>query len=109
MQMKVWTEAYRPFMMGGDVNAPICALLEVDGPFDLGGGINGYLATSPTGTIHVAEETTGAFVGMSIDQVREDIATADPAVIREQLAGAIERAKEATPFEEDEFWGMLQE
>ena len=106
MKMKVWTEAYRPFMLG-DVHAPICTDIEVGEPVDLGGGNVGYLVASPTGKTYVAEGTTGALVGSSIAQVREDISAADPAVLRKQLAWAAERVKAATLLEKDEFWGMF--
>jgi hypothetical protein len=76
--MKIWTRAYRPFLMGGNVNAPIICDVPVSGPFDIGGGQQGYLAVSPKGHTFVAESVTGAIVGSTIKDVKTDIATADP-------------------------------
>lgn len=106
--MKIWTEAYRPFVMGGDCNAPVICNVPVDGPFDLGAGQTGYLAVSPGGKTFVAESTTGAIVGPTVEAVRKDIKTADEAVMQEQLAHAKERVKRANPVSQSEFWRLLR-
>ena len=108
--MKVWTEAYRPFILGGDVNAPIAADIEDTGPIlDLGEGYCGYLLVNPaTGDTFVAESTSGAFVGPSIEQVREDIATGSPALMCEQVDAAMERRHKAIMLPADEFWGVFK-
>lgn len=108
MKLTIWTEAYRPFIMGGDVNAPISTEIEVGEPVDLGKGITGYLVCSPSGKTFVAEATTGAFIGGSIDQVKTDIGEAAPEVMQEQLAAAKKRAKSAESMEKDKFWGMFR-
>lgn len=109
MKVKIWTEAYSPFIMGGDVNAPICTEVEAGEPIDVGRGIQAYVIASPrTGKVHIAESTTGAFVGSSIEQVRQDVESADPEVIKQQLASAAERVKHARPLSPEEFWNHFR-
>jgi hypothetical protein len=106
--MKIWTEAYRPWIMGGDCNAPISCEMDVIGPFDLGKGYQGFLAISPLGKTFVAEGETGAIVGSTIEDVCNDIKTADEAVMEKQNAKARERVLYATPVTQDEFWKLLR-
>jgi len=106
--MKIWTEAYRPFMMGGDVNAPISTEVEVGEPVDLDHGIQVYIVAAPNGRTYVAESITGAFVGMSIDEVKQHIAEGDPEVIWKQIEDAKERVKKARPLDPEQFWSLLQ-
>lgn len=108
MKLKIWTEAYSPFIMGGDVNAPIATEVEVGEPVVLAEGISVYLITSPTGSTYVAEATTGAFVGTSMEQVRADVEDADPAVMKQQLEAASERVKKAEMLEPERFWSRFR-
>jgi hypothetical protein len=102
--MLVWTEAYSPFIMGGDVNAPIATEVEVGEPIQLDHGITVYLVPSPKGEIFIVESTTGAFVGTSLEEVRNDIHTANPQIIKKQLAQAKERVQKATVLTKKAFW-----
>jgi hypothetical protein len=106
--MKIWTEAYRPFIMGGDCNAPIICDVPVDGPFDLGAGYQGFLAVSPNGETFVAESVTGAIVGATVKTVREDIATAEKAVMDSQIEWAKKRVLKACVVSRTEFWRLLR-
>jgi len=106
--MKIWTEAYQPFIIGGDCNTPIICDIPVAGPFDLGSGYQGYLAVSPSGKTFVAESITGAIVGPTIDEVRKDIEEADKTVMEEQIAFAKKRVSKAVEVTQDRFWQMLR-
>lgn len=106
--MLVWTEAYSPFIMGGDVNAPIATELEGGEPVHLDHGVVVYLITSPCGKVFVAEGTTGAFVGTGLEQVKRDVANSDPDVICKQLTSARERVKKATILDNEQFWRMFK-
>lgn len=106
--MLVWTEAYTPFIMGGDVNAPIATEVETGEPIHLDHGITVYLVPSPKGEIYIAESTTGAFVGTSLEEVKKDIATADPQEMQQQLAKAKERVKKATILDKEKFWARFR-
>lgn len=105
--MRIWTEAYRPWMMGGDCNAPIICDVPVDGPFDLGGS-QCFLATSPSGKTFVAEGITGAIVGPNIEIVRSDIEAVDETVVEGQIARAKIRVLRADTVSQDEFWRLLR-
>ena len=105
--MRIWTEAYRPFVMGGDVNSPIATEVDATLPLDAGKGICVCVIESPHGTTHIAEMSTGALVGTDLAQVRSDIAAADPDVMAEQLEYAKERATEADPLDSEEFWDLI--
>jgi len=108
--MKVWTEAYRPFLMGGDVNAPVSTEVEfeLDGLIDIGHGLQAYLLVGPGERTHVVESTTGAFIGTTIDQVRADLEAADPEVVKSQMENAKVRAQKADPLEPDQFWRLFK-
>jgi hypothetical protein len=94
--------------MGGDVNGPVGVEVEVGEKLELGGGYHGYVVVSPiTGKTHVAEAETGAFVGTDLIEVREDVASADEDVMKQQLVQAREQRKRVTVLSPDEFWRML--
>lgn len=86
--MIIWTQAYRPFRMGGDVNQPIGVDVEVTEPIDVGCGMSVYAVVAPDGRMAIAEATSGAIVGQSLAQVRQDVAAGDPEVMAEQVASA---------------------
>ncbi len=106
--MRIWTEAYRPLIMGGDCNAPIICDVPVTGPFDLGKGHQGFLAVSPNRKTFVAESITGAIVGSTVEAVRKDIKIADEAVMEEQVTSARRRVLRANTVSRDEFWNLLR-
>jgi len=108
-QIIIWTAAYRPFIMGGNVNAPIATTYDVVGePIDLGKGIKVWVIVSPKGTIHIADAETGAFVGDNLDQVKTDVAEADEEVMKQQLVDAKVKLKGATHLPPDKFWGRFR-
>ena len=111
--MKIWTECYSPVIMGGDVNAPIITEIdegEYTGPYDVGKDIQVYLVPNPQGNKqYVVESTTGAIVGMDIEQVRSDVAQGDPEVMKKQLVAAAERVKKARPEEKSAFWSKFRD
>ncbi len=106
--MKIWTEAYRPFIMGGDVNAPIYCNVPVEGPIDVGKGYKVFVATSPNGRTFIAESITGAVVGISLKEVCTDIRLADDLIMKKQITEAKERVLSAYLITPDEFWGLLR-
>jgi hypothetical protein len=109
MKLLIWTEAYRPFLMGGDVHAPVATEIEVDQPpIDIGGGVQVYVLAAPNGKTYVAEASTGGFVGTDLEGVKRDLDTADPEVVRKQLEEGLRRREQATRLAPEEFWGMLR-
>lgn len=109
MKLTIWTEAYTPFIMGGDVNAPICTTVEVDEAIDMGCGIQAYLITAPFGKTYVAESVTGAFVGNSIEEVRKNIEDGNEEVMCGQIEQSKVRVKKAHHLSPEDFWGRLEQ
>ena len=107
--MIVWTRAYRPFMMGGDVNGPVGIEVTPGEKLDLGKGFYGYAIVSPvTGKVYIAESETGAFVGSSLEQVRDDIASCnDIERMKNQITEAKEKAKKLDIISPESFWKLL--
>lgn len=109
MKVKVYTLGYFPFVMGGNVWQPISCEVETENKkHDLGRGYKGYLITAPNGKTFVAECDSGAFVGPTLEQVREDIKTGDPEVMKKQVADALIESKKAKKIDPSEFWGRLK-
>jgi hypothetical protein len=108
MKQKVWITNYRPFIMGGDVHAPIMCEIEVVGEYDLGKGYKGWLFASPSGKTFVSETETGAIVGSTIDEVKQDIVEADEEVMKNQIQEARKLVKRAYMASEEEFWRRLE-
>jgi hypothetical protein len=107
-KIKMWTQAYRPFILGGNVHAPLACKVLASGPYDLGKGYTGYLALSPQGKSYIVESTTGGIVGNTIEEVRADIKDAHVGVMRKQIAEALEQAKKAHVIPENEFWAYME-
>jgi hypothetical protein len=101
---QIWTWGYRPFVMGGKVHYVLACKIKCTGPHDLGKGYKGYVATAPSGDTVVAEATTGAIVGSSLRQVRKDIETGDPAVMRQQVKQAAIDMMNAEVTDVKNFW-----
>ena len=106
-EMRIWTEAYRPFLFGGDVNGPVATEVEATLPLHAGKGVDVCVIHSPYGTTHIAEMSTGALVGTDLVQVRSDIAAADKTVLLGQIDAALRRAKKARQIPAREFWNMI--
>ncbi len=109
MKMKIWTQAYRPFMMGGNVNAPITAEVEVsDNEMYVGKGYSIRTAISPKGKLFVVDVITGRIVGNDIEQVGKDISEGDENVMEKQIKDILEYKKTCDSISEEEFWNLLR-
>lgn len=107
--MIVWTESYRPFVMGGKTHVPIGTELtkkQLGRKCKLGKGFFGYVVSSPvTGNTHVIESTTGAFVGTNLAEVRAAIAECtDIEIMKVQIAEGLERKLKVELMKPKEFW-----
>jgi hypothetical protein len=83
----IWTWAYFPFQMGGQVTRPMLTEVEAIEEKSIGKGYKGFSFKTPKG-IKIAESITGAIVGDSFEQVRKDIAEGDDGVIKKQISEA---------------------
>lgn len=108
--MDIWTWATFPFVMGGPIRQAVKTDVEpASGPHDLGQGYAGYLVATPAGNTRVAEATTGALVGDTLEDVRRDVAEASSDTMRDQVAAAAEHARSARTIPTDEFWYLMKE
>lgn len=106
--IRVWMP-YRPFIMGGNVNVPVCADVEIHGYVDMK-----LPHTHPRVTlVHVkdmqgrdyyVESASGALMGTDLNSLYQDYRTAAPEILSKQLDEAVERAKGATEVDPEEFW-----
>jgi hypothetical protein len=105
----IWTRGYQPFIMGGNVNAPLGTTIEVGELYDLGQGYQGYLVANPkTGTAYVVEAQTGAIIGPDLETVRQDVKEGDPKVMAEQVGKAMEDQEKVMVKMPDDFWGRMK-
>jgi hypothetical protein len=110
MSVRVWTLEYVPFVMGGNVWQPVSTDVEHHGEYNLGKGYKGHLIYAPSGRTYVAESRSGAFVGPSIQDVRQDIADCeDISLMEKQVTDAIEKSKQARRIKAKEFWRLLKQ
>jgi hypothetical protein len=105
---KVWTLGYSPFIMGGDVHGPIGTNAPALGPFHVGHTYWVYLVLSPSGIVHVAELHSGAFVGLSLKEVRDDIRTGDVHLMAKQISDALAKSASVRMLEPKDFWSRFK-
>jgi hypothetical protein len=108
-KMIIWTYKYNPFQMDGRLSRPFGCNVEVGEPVELGKGYFGYEVKSPSGRTVVAEKSSGAIAGNSIEQVREDIALCNNAqMMDEQIKQALINSKLVDIVPLDEFWSVYE-
>lgn len=101
--MLIWTEGYRPFIMGGDVNAPLGVEMDGGEPINIGHDIMVHEIKFSDGRTAIAEATTGAIVGTNLQTVRADVAAANPAVMQQQVQAAGQLVPRVQRLSESEF------
>lgn len=104
-KIRIYCKAYRPFILGGNVNAMLATTVEGQGPFDLGKDFKGFVVVSPSGESYVVEAESGGVVGKTIESVRKDIAECKSInVMLKQIVDCVKESKEATTVSAAEFW-----
>jgi hypothetical protein len=106
--LKMWTKSYRPFVMGGSVNYLVGCELETPEEVDLGKGVVGYVVLTPKGSTAIAEKTSGAIVGTSLQDVREDIDSCGAEMMADQLAAACCQVKDVRWVSPEKFWTLYR-
>lgn len=106
--MLIWTEGYRPFIMGGDVNAPLGVEVEAGEPIDVGHGVHVHEIKFADGRTAIAEATTGAIVGTDLQTVRDDVTQADPEIVRRQIEEGRKRVPKVYRLDITEFLRVWQ-
>lgn len=105
---KAWTYFYNAFTMGGKLNVPTG--FEFDETHyqlhDLGEGYFGYELTAPSGKTIVVENTSGAIVGNSIEEVQADIVGAVLAGQQNMMKNQVMNAarEHVRIISKEEFW-----
>lgn len=84
----IWTLSYRPFIMGGNVNQPMCTIVPVLERKNIE-GFDFFSFQTPKGTIKICEAQTGAIIASSFEEVFENI----EGVPKEVLQGQIDLGK----------------
>jgi hypothetical protein len=110
--LTVWTYAYFPFTIGGNVWQPISTVVETPVAITKtkSGIFLAVIRNPKTNHFHVAEVTTGAFVGFgtthdeAIKEVLKDLSTADKTVVMRQLKDAAKKKQQAHALTPEEFW-----
>ena len=106
----IWVTGYNAFVMGGSTNYIFGAELKAL-PVSLGKGFKGLVVTSPNGTVRVAEFETGAIVGDSVEQVKQDIREGDKALMLNQVKAAqqqLDTWRKVIAKSPEEFWGRVE-
>lgn len=107
MKLRVWTHAYRPFIMGGNTNRPVATCVEVIEEKQTG-KITLFSFKTPKGAIRVAEKLTGAIVGDSIESVEKDLLNSDPKLIEDQLQQAKLYSEQAETLDSEAFFSLYR-
>ena len=107
--MIVWLKSYSPFILGGDVHAPLSTDIEELGLlYDLGKGHHGYLIINPNdGKTFVVEAKSGGIIGVSLEGVRKDIAAGDSIVMDRQITRAIGQREKVEVVDNETFWARF--
>lgn len=111
-KMKIWAQAYRPFIMGGDVNSNISInadwdiiveLREVGKPT-----ITLYRIIAPDGRIYYAEGSTSGLMGSNLNDLAIDYHHADAEVLRKQLNDNATQLEKSDSIEPKKFWELVR-
>jgi hypothetical protein len=100
---KIWTRSYRPFIMGGNVNQPMCTVVPVLERKNIE-GFDFFSFQTPKGTIKVCEAQTGGIIADSFDEVFENIEGVPKEVLQGQIDGAKHLAETADKKTNEEFF-----
>ena len=85
---QIWTMGYFPFTIGGSVNQPIVTEIGFIEEKNVGKGFRAFSFKTPNGTLRVAESVTGAIVGDSFENVKEDIKSGSKKDMLKQIEDA---------------------
>lgn len=107
MKLKIWTRAYRPFILGGNCHYQLSTTVEVDKAVSLGKGFKGHIVTAPNGETLIAEATSGGLVGPDLKSVRKDVKEGPKEVMVEQIAEGVKLREKSEEVEPEKFWQMM--
>ena len=106
--IRIYTEYYRPFGMGGDLNRPIATVVKLNELIECNKGITIGRVTSPLGRHYFVDPISGGIVGDNLRTVKSDIAKGDIKVIKKQISDAKKRREKAQLLTNEEFWKLIK-
>jgi hypothetical protein len=84
----IWTYGCTPMIMGGSCYHLLGISYKVNKKISLGKGFYGYIINGPDHKTVIAEAKTGAAIGGSLKMVKNDIATGESSIMKEQIKKA---------------------
>jgi len=104
--MKIWTTAYRPFSMGGNVRGNIATEVEIDKSdwFELA---NGYCGAKLDNGFYI-DKVSGGLLGKDLDMIVSDIKTSTREIIDEQLYDMIIERDKSDVISNEKFFSMIE-
>jgi len=104
----IWTYFKTPFAIASQ-KQPVGCLVLVSCKLALGRGYSGYLVPTAYGGYVICEEHSGAIIGNSLNEVREDIRSGNVEVMRRQIIDARKESEIAKVIAPEEFWSEYYE
>jgi hypothetical protein len=106
---RVWTQCYRPFRTGGDVNQPTSAKLTISGVIDLGKGFKAYTAISPKDNLtYFIDPVSHGLLGVNLSDIKWGVENSTKTKINKQLAQMKKIGEKADTITANQFWSMLK-
>lgn len=104
--MKIWTTAYRPLKIGGNVRRNIATEVEIEDSewFELA---NGFYGARLENGIYI-DKVSGGLLGRDLDMIIEDIESSDIEVIERQLLDMILERDKAEVISNEEFFNLIR-
>lgn len=108
-RIRIWKKHYSPWIMGGDVHAPIGVDVEVSSAdeVDLGKGFKGFRVAGPDCEV-IVDKASGGVIGRNLDEIRDDIEKGDAKVMQAQITQAVDTIAKIRLVEPEEFWAVFQ-
>lgn len=104
----MWTYVYKPFILGGRCNQPTGCEIEVGEELYFGNDYYGYEVKTPSSKTLIVEKTSGAIIGSSLKDVRDDVTNGNKKVMEDQIKYACNEAKEVNIISQEEFWKIYK-
>jgi hypothetical protein len=102
---RIWTVAYRPFIMGGNVNEAISTEVTIIERRMIN-GFNFFTFKTPRGSIKVCDAQTGGVIADSFEELEKNIEGLSKEFLQSQIDGAKERFPNMREMTNEEFFGM---
>ena len=102
MKKFAWTIFYTPFILGGNVNKPTGAYVDVKETKEIR-GFKFFTFETSNGTTRVCEESSGGIVARSFDELLENIKDSSDEELQEQIKQGYKPKHEITVIDTEDF------